>query len=115
MDNNHCLVTKDVLSGFCKFSSLKINFNKSMIFAYPNIFSQYARVLSQNHGIHLTTDLGKYLGVPLIHNMKRKEYFKDLTDKVTTKLLGWKAKFQYFMGIATLIQSVTIAISNYTI
>ncbi|KAL3535757.1 hypothetical protein ACH5RR_004218 [Cinchona calisaya] len=63
----------------------------------------------------LTTYLGKYLGVPLNHGRKKKEHFKGIIDKIATRLGGWKTKFLSFMGRATLIQSVTTSIPNYTV
>lgn len=82
LDNHHCQLIKDVLLAFCNFSSLRITFNKSQMFVSLNISAQSAKVLSQNSGIPLTTNSGKYLGVSLIHNKSgifsypRKKWFR---------------------------------------
>lgn len=84
------------------------------MFVYLNVAVQSAQVLSQNSGIPLTTDLGKYLGISLVHNRKTKGQFKEVIDRISTRLSGWKTKFLSLMGRTTLIQNVTVAIPNYT-
>lgn len=113
-DNNDCCLIRDVLEAFCSISGIRINFKKSKMFVSPNVSAYNARVLSQIVGIPLATNLDKYLGVPIIHKKRSREHFKDVLDKVTSRLAGWKTKFLSFMGRATLIQSVASSILNYT-
>lgn len=39
-----------------------------------------------------TKDLGKYLGVPLLHKRVGKSYFRKLVEKVNTRANTWQAK-----------------------
>ncbi|KAI5344525.1 hypothetical protein L3X38_012402 [Prunus dulcis] len=62
----------------------------------------------------LTSNLGKYLGVPLIHTRLTKATYRSVVDKVQQKLTAWKGKLLSLPGGATLIQSVTASIPLYT-
>lgn len=57
----------EVLNQFCAISGQTVNLNKSKLFISHNVPRVRARRLSALTGISLTNDLGKYLGVPLIH------------------------------------------------
>lgn len=57
-------IMKDCLDKFCLASG---RFEKSMIYCSPNVDSGLAGEISSICGSPLTHDLGKYLGVPLIH------------------------------------------------
>ncbi|OMO56897.1 reverse transcriptase [Corchorus capsularis] len=60
------------------------------------------------------SDLGKYLDVPLIHGRVVKGTYRELVDKVSSRLNGWKSKFLSLAGRATLIGSVTSLIPTYS-
>lgn len=51
--------------------------------------------------------------MPLDEEVETWVYF-DLLEKVKRRLSGWKAKSFSFAGRATLVQSVTNTIANYT-
>lgn len=62
----------------------------------------------------VTKNLGKYLGVPLIHERVSRRTYADLLEKVQGRLSGWKAKLLNMAGRETLIQSTTFALPMYT-
>ncbi|KAL7201937.1 hypothetical protein ACSBR1_033599 [Camellia fascicularis] len=72
------------------------------------------RNLSALCGIPLTQDLGKYLGIPLLHNRVSRVHFSSICDKLQGKLSSWKANMLSLAGRATLIKSVTAALPAYT-
>lgn len=49
-----------------------------------------ARSLSQISGFTTTKDLGKYLGVPVLHRRVTKQTYKNILDKLHQKLATWK-------------------------
>ncbi|CAL9021082.1 unnamed protein product, partial [Prunus brigantina] len=59
-------------------------------------------------------DLGKYLGLPLLHSRVTKGTYNGLLDKVQNRLAAWKRKCLSLAGRATLIQAVTSSIPVYT-
>ena len=65
-------------------------------------------------GIEVTDDLGKYLGVPLLHGRVTKSIFQPVVEQVKKRLVGWQKKMLSFAGRATLVQSVLTAIPLYT-
>ncbi|KAJ7961972.1 reverse transcriptase [Quillaja saponaria] len=64
--------------------------------------------------IAITTDLGKYLGVPLLQSRVNKNTYKEVCDKVQRKLAGWKIKQLSLAGRAVLIQASSSTIPSYT-
>ncbi|KAF3452162.1 hypothetical protein FNV43_RR08260 [Rhamnella rubrinervis] len=62
----------------------------------------------------VTKNLGKSLGVPLIHERVSRRTYADFLEKVQGRLSGWKAKLLNMAGRETLIQSTTFALPMYT-
>jgi hypothetical protein len=62
----------------------------------------------------LTDDLGKYLGMPLIHSRINKQTYASLLDKIQSRLSSWKSKTLSMAGRLTLINYVTASIPIYS-
>ncbi|OMP01704.1 reverse transcriptase [Corchorus capsularis] len=103
---------KEVLDEFCAASGAKISFEKSKIFVSPKAHGSASR-MSSLLGIPSTNDLGKYLGVPIIHGRVTKATFKEIVEKVQRKLSTWKSKLLSLAGRATLVGAVTSSIPTY--
>ncbi|KAI9122784.1 hypothetical protein K1719_005673 [Acacia pycnantha] len=71
--------------------------------------------LSQILGIGLTPELGKYLGVPILHKRATKLTFAPLIQKVGRKLANWKGSLLSMAGKIVLIKSVLSAIPYYQV
>jgi hypothetical protein len=91
-----------------------ISMEKTMIYFSKNVDAQTKRRLVIQSGFQETTNIGKYLGVPLIGGAPRKKDFQHLIDKVRNKLSGWKASHLSFAGRVTLSKSVIQAIPVYS-
>ncbi|CAN1753238.1 Putative ribonuclease H protein At1g65750 [Linum perenne] len=86
-------------------------------------FNQLAVERSGNHigrtvrldrmGIQLTQDLGRYLGIPIIHGRTTSSTFTEILVQMDSKLSGWKSKTLSLVGRVTLAQSVLAAIPAY--
>lgn len=70
--------------------------------------------LRNRSGFQLTSDLGKYLGVPLLHRRTNKETFNHLLERTQQRLSTWRAETLSFAGHVTLAQSVVAALPTYT-
>lgn len=112
-NNRNCDCIMEVLSDFCVMSGQKINLLKSKMFVSPNLSRREALPLSHKCGISLTNDLGKYLGTPILHHRVNQSLIKDIIEKMSKKLTGWKAKNLSFAGRTTLVKAITSAISNH--
>ncbi|KAG8369117.1 hypothetical protein BUALT_Bualt15G0117900 [Buddleja alternifolia] len=102
-----------IIEKFCSSSGLVINKEKSKVFFSRNTNRGLRRILASQLGIGCTMDLGKYLGVPLVHNRASPGLYNELIDRVQSQLSSWKAKMLNLAGQAILIQSVTTAMPSY--
>lgn len=66
---SNCKAIMEVMNEFCMLSGQTVSLNKSKLFVSPNIPRNKARRLRNFCGIALTNDLGKYLGVPILHSL----------------------------------------------
>ena len=60
-------VIKQCLDMFCAASGEKVSTHKSMVFFSKNTQASTAQGFSQELNMPITDDLGRYLGMPLIH------------------------------------------------
>lgn len=104
---------KGIMGFFCEVSDHKISLAKSKMFVSKNVHASRALSYSQLVGVGLTPDLGKYLGVPILHGRMAKQSFHPLIQRVRGKLAGWKGKFLNMAGRTVLIKSVLSSIPYY--
>ncbi|CAN1163128.1 Putative ribonuclease H protein At1g65750 [Linum perenne] len=64
-------------------------------------------------GIVATQDLGRYLGVPILHGRVTRATYGYILNWIDTKLAGWKAQNLSLAGRVTLASSVLNAILAY--
>ncbi|XP_039006913.1 uncharacterized protein LOC120134548 [Hibiscus syriacus] len=70
-------------------------------------------VIKEGFGFEEVTNLGKYIGVPLLHGRMTKETHKYLIEKVEKRLVGWVAKTLSIAGRITLAKVVLQVILYY--
>lgn len=107
-------MVRDVLSDFSKASGLHVNLDKLKLWIYPNVPRVKAQCLSRLCEVPLASELGIYLGVPIIHGRVTKNTYKHVIDRVLNKLASWKGKVLSYAGRRTLIQSTLNSIPIYT-
>ncbi|CAN0916841.1 LINE-1 retrotransposable element ORF2 protein [Linum grandiflorum] len=64
-------------------------------------------------GISATQNLGRYLGVPVIHGRTTSATYDFLLDRMNNKLAGWKANSLSLAGRVTLASSVLNSLPSY--
>jgi len=104
---------KNCLDTFCKASGQKVSYSKSSVFFSNNVEDNLARIISEELEIPRTNDLGRYLGMPTLHNRVTKQTFARLSERVNKRLSGWKAKLLSSAGRLTLIQSTLSSIPYF--
>ncbi|KAE8693055.1 hypothetical protein F3Y22_tig00110819pilonHSYRG00250 [Hibiscus syriacus] len=67
--------------------------------------------IEQCYEVH---NLGKYLGVPLLHSRITRASFSYIVSRVRDKLVGWKAKALSLAGRITLAKTVLSTISYFS-
>ncbi|KAE8735159.1 hypothetical protein F3Y22_tig00000452pilonHSYRG00148 [Hibiscus syriacus] len=63
-----CNVIREILDLFCKFSGQRINIHKSTVYYSKNVVSDLRTSINSSFGFQEVQNLGKYLGVPLLHS-----------------------------------------------
>jgi hypothetical protein len=102
-----------ILDLFCSSSGQKVSKEKSRVFFSKNVGWHKKLELSNLLGIQATDDLGKYLGVPILHKRVTKDTYQFILDKVNQRLSTWKANTLSFAGRVTLAKSVIQALPSY--
>lgn len=98
---------------FCQSSGQKVSNAKTRIFFSRNVHWNVRTQISDALGFQRTDDLGKYLGVPLIHKKVTRHTFIYVIDKATQRMSTWKARNLSMAGRVTLTRSVLQALPNY--
>ena len=60
-------IISKVLDNFCLSSGHRISKEKTTVFFSRNTDNHVAQQIGDGFGFKITTDMGKYLGVPIIH------------------------------------------------
>ena len=65
-------------------------------------------------GARIMENCEKYLGLPMMGGKAKINTFKDLGEKITRRVVGWKEKYIFKAGREILIKTVAQAILTYT-
>ncbi|WCJ44200.1 RNA-directed DNA polymerase (reverse transcriptase)-related family protein [Euphorbia peplus] len=107
-------VIQGVLNDFCTASGHQVSFSKSNIFYSKNVLTPLRMEITAILPLRPTTDLGKYLGVPLLHTRVQRSTYQYIIDGIHSKLSGWASHTLSLAGRITLAKSVLSAIPYYT-
>ena len=59
-------------------------------------------------------DCETYLGLPMVGSKSKINTFKDLQERITKRVMGWKEKFISKVGREILIKTIALAIPTYS-
>ena len=79
-------VINTVFENFCNSFEAKVNKTKTQVFFSKNISERERNRIGRMLGF-ITKDLGKYLGMPLLHPRVSKSTYQDILDKMEKKAL----------------------------
>lgn len=111
---NQAEVIMRIFNDFQKISSQVISINKSKLFIASSTPNQVVSGIKRVCGITIMDDLGKYLGVLLIHSRITRHAYSYIIDRIQKCLTSWKSHCLSIASRATLIQSVIAAMPIYT-
>lgn len=103
----------DVLNNFCTMSNQSITFLNPKCSYLLRFREEELTRLSTIMGIQLTQNLGKYLGISLLHSRVSESHFNSTVERVQSKLTVWVNDALNLAGHTTMIQSVTSTIASY--
>lgn len=106
-------VMEGILNDFCAASGQKISYAKSQFHASCNTPQEVIVDLTGRLNMKPTTDLGKYLGMPVIHGRVSNIMFDFLLSTLRERLSSWSSKLLSQAGRSLLIKSVLTAIPSY--
>ncbi|CAL1398235.1 unnamed protein product [Linum trigynum] len=106
-------IVMECLNNFCLASGEMISKEKSRVFFSRNVKNKDRNDICNRMGIQATTDLGRYLGVPVLHGRITKSTYKFILDRIDQKLTSWKARTLSLAGRVTLAVSVLNALPTY--
>ena len=91
-----------------------INKQKTSIFFSRNTRQEVKEHIQTLMGARVMENCEKYLGLPMVGGKSKSNTFKDLREKITKRVLGWKEKFILKAGREILIKTVVQAIPIYS-
>ncbi|EEF37629.1 conserved hypothetical protein [Ricinus communis] len=95
-------VVKAVLNKFYEASGQRVSGLKTKVFFSSNVGLNKRRILASKLGYEMTSDLGKYLGMPILHGRINKNTYQGIVDKIGSKLAGWSNSCLSLAGRITL-------------
>ncbi|KAL4279819.1 hypothetical protein GQ457_03G029930 [Hibiscus cannabinus] len=105
-------VVLEALDNFYIASGLKLSIAKTIVYFFNNVSLCDQNLISGTLGFKEVSELGNYLGIPIIHKMLTILAYSFLTQKVHDKLSGWYAKNLILMGRIVLTKSVLVAMAE---
>ncbi|XP_060200867.1 uncharacterized protein LOC132629156 [Lycium barbarum] len=96
----------EVLNQYEQISGQLINKEKSSFYMYSKVGNDLIQLVEDNTGFQKRQFPFTYLGCPIFHTRKKKEFYVELIKKIKERLHSWKGKLLSFGGKAVLIKSV---------
>ncbi|XP_060195442.1 uncharacterized protein LOC132624727 [Lycium barbarum] len=95
-----------ILKNYEQTSGQKINMDKSVVCMHNNVPGDISITVEIVTGINRKEFPFMYLGCPIYHCRRKKEFFNSLILKIMNRLQGWKGKMLSFGGRAIFIKHV---------
>ena len=108
----HCLF--DILAKYEATSGQAINRQKTSLFFSQNTRHVVKEEIRGLMGAQIITGCKKYLGLPMVGGRSKVSTFKELQEKASKRVMGWKEKHISKAGREVLIKSVAQAIPTYS-
>ena len=90
-----------------------INRQKTTLFFSRNTRTDVKQNIRNMMGARIMEDCEKYLGLPMVSGKSKVNTFKDLQEKITRRVFGWKEKLISKAGREILIKTVAQALLTY--
>lgn len=103
---NECQRLTTLLGKYEATLEQSIDRQKTTLFFSRNTKPEVRNVIQQMLGARVMTDCEKYLGLPMSGGKSKVSTFKELQEKITKQVMGWKEKFVSKVGREILIKTV---------
>ncbi|KAL8140019.1 hypothetical protein V2J09_006040 [Rumex salicifolius] len=102
------------IGSLCPEDLQRVNLSKSKLYVSPNIEQPLLGMLKRESGFEVCTDLGIYLGIPLLHKPVEKSTFDLLLQCINERLSGWRRRLLSLAGRVTLAKSAIGSLLVYS-
>ena len=103
-----------ILKQYDVTSRQAINRQKTTLFFSRNTRTNVKQNIQNMMGARIMDDCEKYLGLPMASGKSKVNTFKDLQEKITRRVMGWKKKIISKAGREILIKTIVQAIPTYS-
>ncbi|KAL9691326.1 hypothetical protein QQ045_011747 [Rhodiola kirilowii] len=101
---------KSVLGEYERISGQKINSEKSDVVYSPNAEEDIRNYINDQMGVQGTERHTRYLGLPLVVGLNKKEMCRVIEEKIQKRITDWKYRMLSFAGKEVLVKSVLQAL-----
>ncbi|KAK5771232.1 hypothetical protein PVK06_047420 [Gossypium arboreum] len=106
-------MVNNILQKFGRCFGHKANKSKSQVFFSKAVGNDLANQITCTFGMEHVADLGRYLGVLMLHKRVTNATNSFIIEKVRKRLSGWNAKLLSLVGWVSLAKSVLFTIPSY--
>ncbi|KAA3479326.1 reverse transcriptase [Gossypium australe] len=107
-------ILKEILRKYRRCSGQCVNFDKSTAFFSKNTLETERRLVINTLGVRSSNNPERYLGLPNMVGMKKKELFHILKDRMKQRIDYWSTRHLSQGGKEVFIKSILQAIPTYT-
>jgi hypothetical protein len=111
--SSEATLLNSILDRYCQWSGQAVNTSKSSIYFSKNTAPAVINSISSILPYKRISLSAKYLGLPLFFGKSKVSDFKDILEKVSGKIEGWRAKTLSQAGRTVLIKAVASSIPSY--
>ncbi|KAF7826277.1 ribonuclease H [Senna tora] len=111
LNQAHCMM--ECINLFCQASGQKVNPQKTQIYFSSNTDVSTRNSIAGFMNFNVSSNLGRYLGMPLMNDKNSKGNSSDILAKVSNRLAGWKRNCLSMAGRVTLAKAVISSIPYY--
>ena len=112
-NRKNCEAIIEVLDNFYNLVGQKVNLTKLKILFSTTVSCRTRRGICRRLEIAATTNLGKYLGFPIIHRRRMGNAYNFVVNKIQSKLAGWRSKLLSKPSRLVLVKSVAVHVAKY--
>ena len=110
---NVCNVLFNIFSQFCQLFGQICSSSKSKLFFSSNTPTDIQSQIASQVEMPIVTNLGKYLGMPLLTKRNTTSDFQPILDKVQNQVRVWQSKLISQAGRLNLIKYVLAPLTYY--
>ena len=111
---SECQSLLDILALYEKALGQAINRLKTTLFFSSNTKKQVKLTIQIMLGAQIMTNCVRHLGLPMVGGKSKMSTFREVQERVTKRVMGWKEKYISKVGREVLIKTIAQVIPTYS-